>query len=281
MKLFFIILSIIVFSGCSFSKYDIKEEKNTSPTLKIISILEDYYHVKKDVYLLFNMTTKSLFKDTIAIDMKKLLIKKNDSLEIKKQKIEEIYSNVSKKIFLKAFLDNFDSYTTYIDYSKDDTKIYKPKELSSRIDNKNKLIIKIPYFTKETSTKLKTIIQSHLNIKEIIIDLRDNPGGYLKDTITSIDLFIERGNIITVDSRRGKRTYTATKNVLARTIPIIIYINKNTASAAEIFAGVLHKLNRADIIGGEMYGKRTIQALFYLNEQKTKALKITTSTFSL
>jgi carboxyl-terminal processing protease len=100
-----------------------------------------------------------------------------------------------------------------------------------------------------------------------ILDLRDNYGGLLEAGIDSARLFLEEGLIITQQlTGSGTDAYEVnTKGALAE-IPLVVLINHNTASAAEILAGALQNQDRAILIGTPSYGKNTIQMVFNLDD---------------
>ncbi len=113
--------------------------------------------------------------------------------------------------------------------------------------------------------------------KKLIIDLRNNPGGYLDQVIKALDIFLDKGQeILTVKANRNQ-TYKAMKD--GKDIPIVILVNKGSASASEIFAGTMQSHNKAVILGETTYGKGTVQTIYNLSDGS--ALKMTTAEFFL
>ena len=114
-----------------------------------------------------------------------------------------------------------------------------------------------------------------------IMDLRDNPGGSLEDTIPIMELFIPEGKLLlTVDSK-GLKKYFSRNNYKSNgrnneefACPLVILINSDTASCAEIFAATLHYYNKAKLVGVKSYGKGTIQKIFPLNYKHSLVLTI-------
>lgn len=99
-------------------------------------------------------------------------------------------------------------------------------------------------------------------IKGLILDLRHNLGGWLKESIAMIDMFITNGLILEERGRDGEVNYRAFakfKMIMSKRIPIIILIDENTASAAEIVASALKDHNRALLLGVLSFGKATVQ----------------------
>jgi carboxyl-terminal processing protease len=113
--------------------------------------------------------------------------------------------------------------------------------------------------------------------KGIVLDLRDNPGGILEQSIATSNLFLERGQqVASVRGRGGDaQTYVATSNPIAPTVPLVVLINGYSASASEIVAGALQDHDRALVVGTTSFGKGLVQTLFPLDGGY--ALKMTTA----
>ncbi len=99
-------------------------------------------------------------------------------------------------------------------------------------------------------------------MKKIIIDLRNNPGGSVEETYMAIDEFIGPGN--TIFMMRGKdpiynETFKSSSGGLFESLPLIVLVNKESASASEIFAGAIQDLDRGLIIGETTFGKGLVQ----------------------
>jgi carboxyl-terminal processing protease len=117
-------------------------------------------------------------------------------------------------------------------------------------------------------------------MKELILDLRNNPGGLLTQAIDICNLFLPKGTKIV--ETRGKveewnKSYLALNQAIDTETPIVVLINNRTASAAEIVAGVLQDYDRAVILGQKSYGKGLVQVTRDL-PYRTK-MKITTAKY--
>ncbi len=100
-------------------------------------------------------------------------------------------------------------------------------------------------------------------IKGFILDLRHNKGGWLGEAVAMTDMFIDHGLILEERGRYGEVTlseYAASKMIISKQVPIIVLIDGDTASAAEIVASALKDHNRAMILGVKSYGKATVQS---------------------
>lgn len=114
----------------------------------------------------------------------------------------------------------------------------------------------------------KDVRKACINLKEqgaktLILDLRDNHGGLLTEAVDIVNLFVPKG--LTIVETRGKLLAASSKYVtnnepLDLDVPIVVLVNKETASAAEIVAGALQDLDRAVIVGNSTYGKGLVQS---------------------
>jgi carboxyl-terminal processing protease len=111
----------------------------------------------------------------------------------------------------------------------------------------------------------------------LILDLRDNPGGIFDEAIQVANLFKRSGIITSVRGRRSRlnRDFRANGESKLPQIPLVILINKGTASASEILVGALQGLPKVLVMGERSFGKASVQAIFPLN--KGMAIRLTTA----
>jgi carboxyl-terminal processing protease len=129
--------------------------------------------------------------------------------------------------------------------------------------------LRIIEFTDKTLARVKDALDSFKakGYKGLIIDLRNNPGGLLQSTIKIADLFLESGVIVSTKSRieYENETFKAKSDlVVPKDMPVVILINKGSASASEILAGALKDHKRAYLIGERSYGKGLVQQIYEL-----------------
>ncbi|MBQ7448212.1 MAG: S41 family peptidase [Paludibacteraceae bacterium] len=100
-----------------------------------------------------------------------------------------------------------------------------------------------------------------LGMKRIVIDLRGNGGGLIDEAVKIMSLFVDRGTpIVTVKGRRTKdHTYRTASNPKYKNLPVIVLVDNQTASAAEIVSGAMQDLDRGIIVGTRTYGKGLVQ----------------------
>jgi len=116
-------------------------------------------------------------------------------------------------------------------------------------------------------------------LRGLVLDLRDNGGGLLDEAIRIVDLFVEEGAIVRTRGRRGVilDEARARRVTTLDPIPLVVLVNKGSASASEIVAGALQDHSRALIIGERTYGKGSVQAPFELSDGSL--LKLTTALY--
>ena len=117
------------------------------------------------------------------------------------------------------------------------------------------------------------------NISGFVLDLRNNPGGLLGQSIDVTNHFLSSGEIVSTKGRdkRNIARFDASKGDLTNGEPLIVLINEGSASASEIVAGALQDHKRAIILGAQSYGKGSVQTIFPLNDRS--AIRMTTALY--
>lgn len=136
--------------------------------------------------------------------------------------------------------------------------------------------IRISRFAETTSRELDNALESigEGSLEGLILDLRDNPGGALSQALAVSDRFLDKGEkIVSTRSRNGKETHNYRAERRERYhYPMVVLINKNSASASEIVSGALQDHDRALILGETSFGKALVQTIFPLAGQRALAL---------
>ena len=116
-------------------------------------------------------------------------------------------------------------------------------------------------------------------LRGLVLDLRNNPGGVLDAAVEVSDAFLEDGTIVTAEGRSAESRFRmeALEGDLSRGAPIAVLVNGGSASAAEIVAGALRDNGRAKILGQKTFGKGSVQTVLPLEDGQ--ALKLTTSRY--
>ena len=117
-------------------------------------------------------------------------------------------------------------------------------------------------FTEGSATELRAQVRKLLDqgAQGLILDMRDNPGGLLSQAIGVASIFLRDGTIVTTRGRNQPTVpYFAEGNAIAPTIPLVVLVNRYTASSAEIVTAALQEHGRAKIVGTRTYGKGVFQ----------------------
>ncbi|MEX1033350.1 MAG: S41 family peptidase [Cellvibrionaceae bacterium] len=117
------------------------------------------------------------------------------------------------------------------------------------------------------------------NLKGLILDLRNNPGGVLQASVEVADAFLDEGLIVYTEGRirNGDQTFSATPGDAMDDLPIVVLINEGSASASEIVAGALQDHRRAVVVGTDSFGKGSVQTVIPISEDR--AIKLTTALY--
>lgn len=159
----------------------------------------------------------------------------------------------------------------------------KVKSVKYDILDNNYGYLRITSFQSKTGSSLKNVllkIKKKNNLKGIVLDLRNNPGGVLGAAVEVSDTFLDQKKMIVTTSGRMSdaiNEFKSSSNDFAKDIPIVVLINGGSASASEIVAGALQDHRRAIIMGTQSFGKGSVQTILPLT-RKT-ALKITTARY--
>jgi carboxyl-terminal processing protease len=132
-------------------------------------------------------------------------------------------------------------------------------------------VIRVSNFNQDTAERVRDLIGAALDKPGVapagfVLDLRANPGGLLNRAVEVADLFVDRGQIVNTAGRHrlSVQSYPATPGDATGGRPLIVLINGNSASAAEVVAAALQDLGRAVVVGTTSYGKGTVQSVIGL-----------------
>ena len=132
--------------------------------------------------------------------------------------------------------------------------------------------IRLSNFTGTTTAELQKALEEMENaevpLQGLILDLRNNGGGLLNQSIKVADLFLDEGTILSIKGRNKKNTkvFSATRSSKERKYPLVVLINGGSASASEIVAGALQDHKRALILGTTSFGKGSVQTVETLRD---------------
>ncbi|MBD3270641.1 PDZ domain-containing protein [Candidatus Peregrinibacteria bacterium] len=152
------------------------------------------------------------------------------------------------------------------------------KSIHGEIIENDILYIRIDQFTENSLNEFKNTIETleYKNYSKLILDLRNNPGGYLDSTREIMNYFLQKGEteFFTIDSDKIKREFNSKGPGTLRDYEIIVLINSGSASAAEILAGALQDHGIATVIGETTFGKGSVQELTEYDDQSVLKLTV-------
>ena len=128
-------------------------------------------------------------------------------------------------------------------------------------------VLRVSTFNEQTTSGLKESIQELEESENppigYVLDLRNNPGGLLTESVSVSDVFLEEGEIVSIRGREKKdvQVFSAKKGDLINKKPLVVLINEGSASASEIVAGALQDHDRAVIMGMKSFGKGSVQTI--------------------
>jgi carboxyl-terminal processing protease len=132
----------------------------------------------------------------------------------------------------------------------------------------------ISAFNETTEQEVEDALEGFGDLKGLVLDLRGNPGGLLNEGVGVADKFLKKGQVIV--SHRGRsspeKTYKATHGNGGKDYPLVVLVNRGTASAAEIVSGAIQDHDRGLIVGEVTFGKGLVQTVYPLSENTGLAL---------
>ncbi|MEA3523784.1 MAG: S41 family peptidase [Campylobacterota bacterium] len=144
------------------------------------------------------------------------------------------------------------------------------------------LYLRVTSFDKKVVADVSKELKKHMgHDKGIILDLRNNPGGLLDQSVGLVDLFIDEGDIVSQKGRdeSENRVFTASSSATLTKAPLVVLINEGSASASEIVSGALQDHKRAVLLGQKTFGKGSVQVILPITD--SEAIKLTIARYYL
>lgn len=162
--------------------------------------------------------------------------------------------------------------------------VIKVKSVKSRMLEPGYAYVRITSFQSRTGSGLRDALselkkENEGDLKGLVLDLRNNPGGLLNAAVSVSDAFLEDGLIVYTEGRveNAEMKFKASPNDMLKKAPIVVLINGGSASASEIVAGALQDHKRAVIMGEQSFGKGSVQTILPTNNGG--AVKLTTARY--
>ncbi len=202
--------------------------------------------------------------------------KPTDSLDVN-EAVKKIRGEIGTSVVLTVFREGWDKTE---DFKIVRANIVIPTLETEFIDYGGKKMAHISLFAFNQNAPLgfyKEILSASLNGAEgVILDLRNNPGGFLEVAINLAGWFVNKGEIVVSEKFRNGTgdVFRADGNQALKDAPVVILVNKGSASASEILAGALRAIRGTKLIGTDTFGKGTVQELRSLNDNSKIKLTI-------
>ena len=151
------------------------------------------------------------------------------------------------------------------------------------IEKEDLLYLRVASFDANVTEDLEKIINENKDKKGFILDLRNNPGGLLSQAIGVVDLFVDKGIIVSQKGRNAEdeEKFEASSSNTRTKLPLVVLVNEGSASASEIVSGALQDHKRAIIIGEKTFGKGSVQAVLPIDNERTENIKLTIAKYYL
>lgn len=162
--------------------------------------------------------------------------------------------------------------------------VIRPQVVRSRLEGGDIAYIRLTSFNEQTEVGLRRAMQTLRsqaggNLKGIVLDLRNNPGGLLDQAVQVSDDFLDQGEIVSTRARRAEdsQRWNARSGDIAQGLPVVVLINGGSASASEIVAGALQDHRRAILMGVKSFGKGSVQTVMPI--PGNGAIRLTTARY--
>ncbi|MDD5094908.1 MAG: S41 family peptidase [Dehalococcoidia bacterium] len=178
--------------------------------------------------------------------------------------VAKIRGEKGTKVRLLMLHPNHDT-PTEIEIIRDDIKI---PSVEWEMLPGNIAHIKVTRFSDRTDVEFASALEDVVSQSAtgIVLDLRDNPGGFVEDAVSVVDEFVDERLVVYALDNKGKRTeWLAEDGGLAEAIPLAVLVNNHSASASEVVAGALQDYGRGEIIGVKTFGKGSMNYIHQLS----------------
>ncbi len=158
--------------------------------------------------------------------------------------------------------------------------VIKIRSVRSRMEGEDIGYVRITSFNEQAGPDLEKAVaklKEETKLRGLVLDLRNNPGGLLEQSVAVADAFLESGEVVSTRARRpdDSQRFNAKEGDIAKGIPIVVLVNRGSASASEIVAGALQDHQRALIMGTRTFGKGSVQTVIPLGPHG--AIRLTTA----
>lgn len=177
--------------------------------------------------------------------------------------VEKIRGQKGTSVGLTLYREGENSQPFVVDVPRDEVIVPSLEVEFVEHNGKKVAHLMISKFGERTNGELDNVISQILierpNIAGIVVDVRNNPGGYFESAIDIASEFIKTGVVVTQQSKTASQDFYSKGTAKLADIPVVVVVNKGSASAAEILAGALRDQRGAQLVGEQTFGKGTVQ----------------------
>jgi carboxyl-terminal processing protease len=162
--------------------------------------------------------------------------------------------------------------------------VIRPQVVRYRLEGNDIAYIRLASFNEQTGPRLREALnrlrqQAGSNLRGIVLDLRNNPGGLLDQAVQVADDFLDQGEVVSTRARRAEdaQRWNAKPGDIAQGLPVVVLINGGSASASEIVAGALQDHRRGIVMGVKSFGKGSVQTVMPI--PGNGAIRLTTARY--
>ncbi|WP_296896045.1 S41 family peptidase [uncultured Megamonas sp.] len=196
-----------------------------------------------------------------------------DGVSVKEMAFDEVAAHVRGEVGTNVVLTIMRNNTNQdVTITRDNIKL---KTVGHKMLDNNIGYIQIVSFSEDTANEFNDAYNDLKNqgMKALVLDLRNNPGGLLTTCVEIAQKLVPKGEIVSIVDKQGnKETYTS--SLEAPEYPLVVLINKNSASASEILSGAIQDTKAGTIIGNTSYGKGSVQTILPMFEDDAVKLTI-------
>lgn len=196
-----------------------------------------------------------------------------DGVSVKEMAFDEVAAHVRGEVGTNVVLTIMRNNTNQdITITRDNIKL---KTVGHKMLDNNIGYIQIVSFSEDTANEFNEAYNDLKNqgMKALVLDLRNNPGGLLTTCVEIAKKLVPKGEIVSIVDKQGnKETYSS--SLEAPEYPLVVLINKNSASASEILSGAIQDTKAGTIIGNTSYGKGSVQTILPMFEDDAVKLTI-------
>ncbi len=224
-------------------------------------------------YLDYTVTITRVFRDTPA---EKVGLRKNDLLvrveditvttETMQNAVNVMRGKVGESVEVEVYRDG-----EYLTFTVERAAIHTNNVDWCMLDNNVGYLILYQFSTESLLQDFKTALKDleAQGARSLVLDLRDNPGGWVNDAVGVADVFLDKKLVVYSRTRDQERTDEQYTKAGADDIPLVVLINGSSASSSEILSGCLQDYGRAVIMGSQSFGKGVMQYVIGLSDNKT------------